>query len=792
MKERGVSMMRSAIRVVLRGGGLLALAVVVASWMAEVARAEEPGPTAEELTAELYATQRQIRLILGDVLGQGTFDVAGVIDAVGQDPETLARWVRKQTTHVPYQGVVRGEFGVLQDRLGNHLDRAMLLGRLIEESGRAVRLEVMPPRESTAAVRSLEARPRPQPVTLSEETRDLLVRLGSLPDEPAPSPSRLPGWNRFDQDLQVRAVSLMERLNADPGFPAWHEQERQRESSGDPNVRVWWEDDQGRWVSTDLGEAAPGEGGANPARAAPAEESQSLSSVSRRYAHRYEIEVVAERWHEGRFERITLLEHDLEAHALAMQAIRVGVIPEEFEVDDFYMGDTNQALAQDLLANTAWVPYLRYGEELVLGDIIDDEGRVRDPMQPAQARQLEEATSLLGGIGVGGRAEDDGSGDAFTGLSLEVTHRHGDEVLNRLSRPWFSLAAEEAAAFELEPEQRLERAVALVRDTNILLQVAEPSEALLWRHDLSLFLRNAHALQGVIMALDNADFETLEGAIHELVDLPQTAMQFARHRFTASLHPGRFYIGEPNLLIEHVGLKDLPEGFRDYRAIDLAHVPLHLVSGDDDARHLRFSQGVLETLLEAELLALRNPFPDRGKVLDGENAALHLEAAMASGDTGLWLAPGEASRLDHLALPRLSGQAIQELLAHGRHLYFPLTASLEDGAEESALPLAWWAVDPHSGQALGYGGIGWGNVSEYIFQIEFKLWAIKAGLAPTTTKTALGGFLACGLATALYSLQWYSTLGGDLPQAVDMVAGESLNVVKFCADFYTRHTNPSL
>ena len=792
MKERGVSMMRSAIRVVLRGGGLLALAVVVASWMAEVARAEEPGPTAEELTAELYATQRQVRLILGDVLGQGTFDVAAVLDVVGQDPEALVRWVQEQTTHVPYQGVVRGEFGVLQDRLGNHLDRSLLLGRLIEATGRAVRLEVMASQDIPLSPRSLEERPQPWPVTLSQETRELLVRLGTLSDEPAPSPSRLPGWNRFDQDLQARAVSLMERLTADPGFPDWHEQERQQTSWGDPNVRVWWENDQGRWVATDLGEAAPGEGGASPARAAPAEESQSLSAVSRRYAHRYEIEVVAERWHEGRFERITLLEHDLEAHALAMQAIRVGVVPEQFEVDDFYWGDPDQALADDLLANTAWVPYLRNGEELVLGDLIDEEGGVRDPMQPAQARQLEEATSLLGGIGVGGRAEEDGSGDAFIGLSLEVTHRHGDEVLNRLSRPWFSLAAEEAAAFELEPEQRLERAVALVRDTNILLQVAEPSEALLWRHDLSLFLRNAHALQGVIMALDNADFETLEGAIHELVDLPQTAMQFARHRFTASLNPGRFYIGEPNLLIEHTGLKQTSEGFRDYRAIDLAHVPLHLGPSDDDARHQRFSQGVLETLLEAELLAQRNSAPDRDRVLDGENAALHLETALASGVTGAWLSPEQVHRLDELALPLLPQRAIQEQLDKGHHLHFPLLDSLDDWREGESYPLAWWAVDPQSGHALGHGGLGWGNSTGYssLQLLPARLYLLKTSLAPGVAKSTLGTTLVCLAAGGLIGLQVYSTLGNDLPWVLDEAGGQAERLTNFCLDVINRRLPP--
>lgn len=756
-------------------------------WLGSVAMADESSPTAEQLSAELRATERQVRLILGDVMRHGTFDAPAVLGVVDNDPEKLASWVQEHTTYVPYQGVVRDAFGVLQDRLGNHLDRAMLLGRLIEESGRAVRLEVMDVQELSPAVQLLDERPRPQPVSITADTQELLNHLSPRSNELQPDRPDPAVWNRFDQDLQARAISLIERLAGDSGFPAWDEISPAAEREAGPRVRVWWENDQGRWVSTDLSE-----GMVSAAADSPSAESQSLSAASRRYAHRYQLEVIAERWQEGRFERVTLLEHDLEAHALAMQAIRVGVVPEQFEVDDFYAGDPDQALANDLLANTAWIPYIRYGEELVLGDLIDEQGSVRDPMLPAQARQLEEATSLLGGISVGGRAKQSESHNAFIGLSLEVTHRYGDEVLNRLSRPWFSLVPEEASAFELEPEQRLERAVALVRDSNILLQVAEPSEALLWRYGLGLFLRNTHALKGMIMALDDADFETLDGAIHELVDLPQTAMQFARHRFTASLNPERFYIGEPNLLIEHVGLKHLPEGFRDYRAIDLAHVPLHLVPSDDDARQLRFSQGVLDTLLEAELLALRNPLPDRDKVLDGENAALHLETAMASGEVGLWLSPGEASRLDDLMLPRLSRLAIQHQLAQGQHLYFPLAASLEDGAGDKALPLAWWVVDTDSGQALGYGGVGWGSFVDYSMLLQTRLYLLATSLAPGGAKVALGTFLACGFASAMLSLHVYSTLGGELPQLVDMVAGESLAVVEYCLKSYVKMTHPTL
>lgn len=772
---------------VIRDAVRLMLILVPVLWSGSLVMAEERVATAEQLSAELGATQRQVRLLLGDVMRQGTFDVATVLEEEGQAPESLVRWVQEQTTHVPYQGLVRGEFGVLQDRLGNHLDRAMLLGRLLEASGRAVRLEVVEPLETPTAFLSLLERPRPQPVSISTDTQELLDLLGDSSNELQPDRPDPAVWNRFDQDLQARAISLMERLVGDSGFPTWNEISPATERDAVPRVRVWWENDQGRWVSTDLSE-----GMVSAAADSPSAESQSLSAASRRYAHHYDIEVVAERWQEGRRDRVTLLEHSIQAHELAMQPIRIGIVPDQFEIDDFYMGDSDQALANDLLANASWIPYIRYGEELVLGDLIDDQGRVRDPMQPPQARQMEEATNLLGGISVGGRRGQDESHDAFIGLSMEVTHRHGDEVVNQLSRPWFSLAEEDSLPFELEREQRLERAVALLRDTNMVLQTAEPSEALLLRMELGAYLSNVHALQGMIMGLETSDFDVVEATVHELLDLPQTAMQFARHRFTASLNPERFYIGEPNLLIEHVGLKHLPEGFRDYRAIDLAHVPLHLVPSDDDARQLRFSQGVLETLLEAELLALRSPAPDRTKVLDGENAALHLETAMASGEVGLWLAPGEASRLDDLMLPRLSRLAIQHQLAQGQHLYFPLAASLEDGAGDKALPLAWWVVDTDSGQALGYGGVGWGSFVDYSMLLQTRLYLLATSLAPGGAKVAFGTFLACGFASAMLSLHVYSTLGGELPQLVDMVAGESLAVVEYCLKSYVKMTHPTL
>jgi hypothetical protein len=50
-----------------------------------------------------------------------------VVEQLGRDPQVLFEWVRDNTWWIPYRGVLRGPAGVLMDRLGNSLDRSLLL-----------------------------------------------------------------------------------------------------------------------------------------------------------------------------------------------------------------------------------------------------------------------------------------------------------------------------------------------------------------------------------------------------------------------------------------------------------------------------------------------------------------------------------------------------------------------------------------------------------------------------------------------------------------------------------------
>jgi transglutaminase-like putative cysteine protease len=73
-------------------------------------------------------------------LSRLTFDVNAVAAKVGNDPVKLFEWVRENTFFVPYRGVLRGPSGVLMDRVGNSLDRSLLLADLLRVSGQEVRL----------------------------------------------------------------------------------------------------------------------------------------------------------------------------------------------------------------------------------------------------------------------------------------------------------------------------------------------------------------------------------------------------------------------------------------------------------------------------------------------------------------------------------------------------------------------------------------------------------------------------------------------------------------------------
>src|SRR5919106_2013735 len=103
------------------------------------AQPQERSPAADRREAML---ERSLSVIEeGDrAAARDRWDLDYAADLLGPDPAVHLDWVRSRTVLVPYRGVLRGPVGVLLDRQGNSLDRALLLATLLERSGHEVRL----------------------------------------------------------------------------------------------------------------------------------------------------------------------------------------------------------------------------------------------------------------------------------------------------------------------------------------------------------------------------------------------------------------------------------------------------------------------------------------------------------------------------------------------------------------------------------------------------------------------------------------------------------------------------
>jgi len=116
-------------------------------------------------TGRLLAALRTAR----EELPRATFDTFSALDQTDFTAEGAFAWVRDETRLVPYRGALRGASGVLLDREGNSLDRALLLQDLLDALGYDTRLARGTLSEEAAAgllagVRGRDWQRAPQPL----------------------------------------------------------------------------------------------------------------------------------------------------------------------------------------------------------------------------------------------------------------------------------------------------------------------------------------------------------------------------------------------------------------------------------------------------------------------------------------------------------------------------------------------------------------------------------------------------------------------------------------------------
>lgn len=664
---------------------------------------EEPSREAVQTLERLLAAIE----IAASELPRDSFDPQAIIDEVGTEPEALFAWVRDNTFLVPYKGVLRGPVGVLQDRMGNSLDRALLLRDLLRRAGHDAILATGTLSEEEAA-ELLAAQPRPpvgesavRPYLSEEQNEDLLARVAERAGlDEAELRAEMEAGRRQAEELATRAKQRSSRqseaLLTAVGSNADTEGRLQA------LLEHWWVEIQlptsivaldPSLPSAELGDTVT----APVSRFSPTSVNQLRGLPDT--GHTLVVRVLIERLEDGELHEEIVLEHEIFPAELHGRRIVLAHAPSDTSGEEELLTDKEPwSRFIDLLAQQSeWRPVLLVGDEVIAQQFFSDEGVVKS--EPGGD------VGAVGGLGGGLFGGFGGAAGAAPGES----HLTAEWIEYRINVPGGEPVIERRAVFDLlGPAVR--RSAELSTIDGSALAARRPALGATYTEIVPLanrlsgayldFLRarSVLATRDLLTALVLGE-ETPAPVSADLPGFPMVLAQAAQAWGESPLYHDRLsvftyhyqsFIGEGDLQVV--------EGF------DVVH---------DGMGGATSSEGFAERLRRGVLVTNAEAF-----VLDAEGEV--------HGNAGHAMAVDQESGVEWMVLR----EPDDELLADSRlpaDLVARVTGDLEAGfivvmpvpSEDPASAGAWWRIDPWSGQTLGFGDLGWGqSLKEYVKTVD--------------------------------------------------------------------------
>jgi hypothetical protein len=674
-----------------------------------------PKPTPEALNTALANSLRAIEDGERD-MPRDRWDPAYVAGALVSDPERIFTWVKANTFWIPYRGLLRGPVGVLMDRLGNSLDRAVLLATLLRQPGRSVRLAHGTLSEEQAADKLrlvLIARYRSAPGT-AEQNADALATLAAEYQLDEASVRRTlvaqaDSWTRKRAQLLERVPEQARRLAAAVGQPQTSLTRAAFKNAIDALRDHWWVQvlDAGTWQDFDLFSAGTGTALTSP------EQTLDPDSLPDELRHYVTLRVIAEQWNNGALAEHIALERVLRPANLIGTPIVLRFMPANwpkvFPAANLGPQQSLRALAQD---QHEWTPTLVVGRNPVTRSSIRDSG------------DLGAGPEVTGGSGLSGfgRALEDALGPP-SGSAAPASKPSSSKVLTsafveyeihapgggsrKIRRAVFDLIGPSARAVSPVPAPRLDeaavltRSLALMMETDILPVVSRLAPEYLTHLGAQSVLANRELLTAAMRGELRNDFAGAQEVANRLAPMPTPLYGLALARFEGSRFDGLTYIDRPNILTRHTFFAPAQKGFKLVVATDVVANDIGVDVMVEDPFAVRLEQGVLDTNAEAILVSDRP---------NGSNAG------WAYASPGSWTTIRSAGdpQLAALRLPDDVRRRITDDLAAGYFVVAP-NSPVPVGAETFS---GWWRIDPASGQALGLGSAGWGQeMLEYLITV---------------------------------------------------------------------------
>jgi hypothetical protein len=703
------------------------------SLLAQPATERAEAVSSVDLKDALERTQRAFEKLQSaqQQIPRDTFDPSAIVQRVGREPQKLGAWVREQTWWVPYRGALRGPTGVLMDRLGSSLDRALLLAELLRVAGNEVRLARAELTEQQAVTLL------PKLPSVPAERRDGATG-ETTKDHSEVSPDVRAVLERSELRSNKLAEVVVQRVAeqtppllrfAKEASAARHD-DAQRSAEATPTDCLrdhWWVQHRSgeQWIDLDLLGAS-----------VPATETLAPGKLDSKFCHEVELRIVIERCSKGSApaEQV-VLRHTLKASEAFGQHLTVRHYPFDWprQVDAKLPPKLNEAIKQLTLKQREWLPVISIGQTTVAQTSFNEAGELNQDgaERLANAFDLGGPTgSQVGGIIGSGRIGAASSRDkqkqpepssdaALTAEWIEFEIRVPRQSAKIIRRQIFDLLGPDArrakpsAAPMLSTEQRLERGLALLGESQVLMVACEPSPQAVQYLLVNSLLGKRRALDGLMTdkALDDPGNLLKHAAQFSSIPAQLYGLALARHQW--SRHRNAVYLDEPNVFCFHRTLRaDVKGNVLICDGFDIVANAVAVLNDGrgGDALAVRLEQGVLDTNAEAVLSA------GCGRV---ENTA----QLMATGAGGEWLNVRDARdpAWQQANIPRDARSRIESDLSAGYLVSAP-RASVEMQGQPS---FAWWRIDPRRGDCLGIGSRGWGQTAvERIITTTFLIWPL--------------------------------------------------------------------
>jgi len=630
------------------------------------------------------------------------FDPAALAEKLGKDPRAHFEWVRDHTWWAPYRGLLRGSKGVMLDRVGSSLDRAVLLGDLLRRAGHSVRLAHADLPEDVARKAITKVRPIP------DQRREAVATPRPNAERQRLAETLIPGFSRAAQGLAAESkrrrdigdalVSSQSAMLYEAVKGAVSQDDSAAGQADLASLRDhWWVelDEHGKWVAMDvLGlDAKPGDALASATQRSDWNAASDFPSIPESDWHTVQIRIVVERYLAGATSESTVLETTLRPAEVFDKSIALLHFPKPWPDTPVDATTSLDVLKSAALNVRVWTPVLRIGDRYMAQAGFTESADIKaHPFDP---------TADLGGGGLfGGFDSALGGGEEFEPYAsaewIDYEIRAPGQAERRIRRHLFDLLgpgrrlAKDANFNGSADDRRLERSEVLLSQTRILLQPCEfPDE-----FAAHLTVDGVLAQQAAIKQLSlEPDAEKRRREANRIIGEHTwgSELAFASWRSALGNQHGDWLIGRTNVATLRVGQRLTNENW------SAVSQQFDIVANTTDPRRgsardpyrVRMEQGVADTV--AELLALT------GDTGGAENTAAIFDSVDTRQNRGALVAPGDPAGIPKLSWPDDESARVAEDANAGNFVY-----ALRQPVELHGVQrVGWWRVDAATGETVG-------------------------------------------------------------------------------------------